>query len=132
VERLKERLVIAKRALDSFKEILETPYSVMARDAAIQRFEYTFEAVWKAAQIYLREMEAIESFSPKGVIRFSWKIQILSQEDSRVAMEMANQRNLTVHTYNESLAESIYARLPDYLQVMRNWISNIEKQMKEV
>ncbi|MCL5055388.1 MAG: nucleotidyltransferase substrate binding protein [Firmicutes bacterium] len=132
MERLKERLVIAKRALDSFKEILETPYSVMARDAAIQRFEYTFEAVWKAAQIYLREMEAIESFSPKGVIRFSWKIQILSQEDSRVAMEMANQRNLTVHTYNESLAESIYARLPDYLQVMRNWISNIEKQMKEV
>jgi len=32
----------------------------MNRDASIQRFEYTYEAVWKAAQLYLRNRENLE------------------------------------------------------------------------
>jgi hypothetical protein len=49
MERLKERLDVARRALASLKELaaLEQP-SRIERDAAIQRFEYTCEALWKA------------------------------------------------------------------------------------
>lgn len=46
MERLKERLSTAQRALSSLQELssLAQP-SQIERDAAIQRFEYTFEAV---------------------------------------------------------------------------------------
>jgi len=43
--------------------------SDIVRDAAIQRFEYTFEAVWQAMQLFLREEEGFEIGSPKGAIR---------------------------------------------------------------
>ena len=46
MERLKERLALARRALSTLQELvrLEQP-SQVERDAAIQRFEYTCEAV---------------------------------------------------------------------------------------
>lgn len=55
MERLNERFAMAKRALETLQELLalERP-SRVERDAAIQRFEYTCEAVWKAAQRYLQ------------------------------------------------------------------------------
>lgn len=54
MERLKERLAIAQRALTTLEELLALPHmSPVERDAAIQRFEYTFEACWRAAQRYL-------------------------------------------------------------------------------
>lgn len=62
MERLKERLLLAQRALVSFQELVVIPQpSKIERDAAIQRFEYTCEAVWKAAQRYLLVIGAIEA-----------------------------------------------------------------------
>jgi hypothetical protein len=50
VERLNERLADADRALVSLQELVSSPTrGVIERDAAIMRFAYTFEAVWKAA-----------------------------------------------------------------------------------
>ena len=53
MERLRQRLDIARQALASLKALLPLDVTPVVRDAAIQRFEYTFEAVWKAAQRYL-------------------------------------------------------------------------------
>ena len=39
------------------KEILKEPYSIIIRDATIQRFEYTFEAFWKFIKEYLKQEE---------------------------------------------------------------------------
>ena len=36
---------------------------------SVQRFEFTFEAVWKAALIYIKEIEGLDVGSPKGVLR---------------------------------------------------------------
>ncbi len=62
-ERTKERLEVARRALASLQALplggSDEPAEEgcgknieadIVRDAAIQRFEYTFEATWKAAQ----------------------------------------------------------------------------------
>lgn len=58
--RVLERIQVAEKALATLKELafLEDP-SPVERDAAIQRFEYTFEAFWKALQAYLREKEGL-------------------------------------------------------------------------
>ena len=60
MERVRERLKIARKALRTLRELTDKPkLSIVERDAAIQRFEYTFEAVWKAAQNFLSENESI-------------------------------------------------------------------------
>ena len=43
-----------ERALQRFREVLAEPETTVVRDAAIKRFEFTFELGWKAAQRFLR------------------------------------------------------------------------------
>ena len=129
MERLRERLAIARRALKTLEELsLEKTVSDVVRDAAIQRFEYTFEAIWKAAQLYLREVEGMQLGSPKSVIRTSLQTGLLSEDQARLALSMADDRNLTGHTYNETLAKGIFSRLSRYVQLIDNWLAGMEQK----
>lgn len=119
MERLKQRLSVAQRALSTLHEVVgHDDVSPLVRDAAIQRFEYSFEAMWKAMQRYLDVQEGIQVGSPKSVIRAALQVGLMDESESRLALRMADDRNLTVHTYNETLAGQIYARLSDYWQLM--------------
>jgi hypothetical protein len=42
MERLTLKYTDSVKALQTLREILKEPFSVIVRDAAIQRFEYTF------------------------------------------------------------------------------------------
>ena len=131
MERLRERLAIARRALKTLEELsLEETVSDVVRDAAIQRFEYTFEAIWKAAQLYLREVEGMQLGSPKSVIRTSMQTGLLSEDQARLALSMADDRNLTAHTYNETLAKDIFSRLSRYVQLIDNWLAGMEQKRR--
>ena len=123
--------MVARRALGTLQEILalEAPTRV-ERDAAIQRFEYTCEAVWKTAQRYLQEVEGISVGSPKGSIRASRDVGLVTDEQTTVGLEMIDDRNLTVHTYNESLAEEISRQLPSYADFLAVWLAAMEERMK--
>jgi nucleotidyltransferase substrate binding protein (TIGR01987 family) len=123
MDRLKERLEIAGKALASFREALRETATPMNRDASIQRFEYTYEAVWKAAQLYLRNRENLELASPSSVTRACFQSAVLNEEQGRMALDMARDRNLTVHTYNEDLANQIYSRLAAYAGLMEHWLA---------
>ena len=41
---------------------------------------------------------------------------LLDEAAARLGLEMVRDRNLTVHTYNERLADEIHARLQAYLE----------------
>ena len=131
MERVKELLTQAFQALSTFEKIagLSKP-SDIERDAAIQRFEYTFETAWKAAQVYLADHEFLESASPKGVIRASFKAGLFDERTAGQFMKIANDRNLTVHTYNEELARQLYARLADHAALLRAWLAEIQKRLE--
>jgi len=130
MERLKERVDQASTALATLEELLldECPTTVV-RDASIQRFEYSFEAVWKAAQRYLRVMEGRMEASPKPVVRASVAAGLLEATDGRIALNMVDDRNLTSHTYNEELAQRIFSVLPEYAHIMRTWLSGMHEGM---
>ena len=131
MERLKERLVVARRALGTLQELLDIQYpSRVEQDAALQRFEYTCEAGWKAAQRYLQEVEGISIGSPKGSIRASRDVGLMPDEQTTLGLEMIDDRNLTVHTYNESLAEEIYRQLPSYADFLAIWLTAMEERMQ--
>lgn len=53
------------------------------RDASIQRFEYTFEATWKAAQAVLLDRFGVELALPKPVVRASLENGLLTEEEAR-------------------------------------------------
>lgn len=129
MERVAERLAVASRALRTLKELVGLGESISAveRDAAIQRFEYTFEAVWKAAQLYLREREGLDVGSPKGAIRAFLEVGLLAENQVQLGLEMTDDRNLTVHTYNEALSKTIYRRLADYARLMGEWLAGMEE-----
>lgn len=128
MEELTRRLSLARRALVTLREVLAEPKTPITRDAAIQRFEYSFETSWKAAQRHLRETEGLDPGSPAGVIRSAHAVGLVDEASARLGLEMVRDRNLTVHTYNEPLADEIYGRLQAYLGLMEAWLSAIERR----
>lgn len=131
MERLRKRIETAGRALEAFEEVMKinNPSSI-ERDAAIQRFEFTFEAMWKAAKQMLYDIEGIDIGSPKGVIRACREIGIFNDEQCTSALRMVDDRNLTVHTYNEALAAEIYERLTHHLGQLRFWFAGIKAKVE--
>lgn len=129
MERLQERINTAEKAMQRFEEAMaiENPSS-LERDAGIQRFEFTFEALWKAARSFLYELEGFDVGSPKGVVRACREVGVLDEEQTVCALQMADDRNLTVHTYNEALAVEIHSRLSHYVPLMRYWLEEMRKK----
>ena len=132
MERLRQRLEAAGKALAAFEKLatLKNPNDV-ERDAAIQRFEFSFEASWKAAKQYLYDLEGVDAGSPKGVIRSCREVHLLKDEEAVLALEMVNDSNLTVHTYNEELAIKIHKNLPRYNNLLHQWVERMNGKVME-
>ena len=121
--RLTERLDVALRALGTLDELArKSSLTAVERDALLQRFEYSLEAVWKAAQRFLSEVEGIDVGSPNAAIRASLRVDLLDEQQARDALVMVQDRNLTVHTYDERLANDIAGRIPGHANVLRTWV----------
>ncbi len=130
MEKYQQRLKTADSALKTLFEVTGLRQaSVIQRDAAIQRFEYSFEAVWKAAKAYLLEVEGIDVASPKKVMRVSGEIGLLSEEQVSLGLQMVDDRNLTSHTYHEGLAQRIYERLQSYADLMHAWLTRMKSSI---
>lgn len=125
MDRLMHRLQVADRALATLEELADVPASALVRDASIQRFEYTFEAVWKAAQALLARAFGLELASPKPVVRACFENGLLTEAQARLALAMVDHRNLTSHTYDEAVAQQIFAALPGYRELLRPWLQQL-------
>jgi hypothetical protein len=66
--------------------------------------------------------------SPKGVIRSCREVSILTEEQTVTALEMVDDRNLTIHTYNEKLAIQIYGRLRKYQTIFTYWLAGLDAE----
>ena len=128
MERLTERLAVASRALERLRRITELPQiGEIERDAVIQRFEFTFEAVWKAAQFHLLKVEGLDVASPKAAIRACREVGLLDEQEAMQALQMADDRNLTVHTCTEQLAAQILERIMGYQVLLDRWLTAMKK-----
>ena len=79
--------------------------------------------------MYLREEEGLEVGSPKGAIRTALQVGLLNDGQTRLALQMADDRNLTVDTYNEAVAEAIFSHIPGYTQLMEDWLREMRKSI---
>jgi nucleotidyltransferase substrate binding protein (TIGR01987 family) len=100
------------------------------RDASIQRFEYSFESLWKLLKAYLDQQEGIVCNSPKACFREALRVGLLSTSDVETCLVMTDDRNLTSHTYIEAVAEAIYSKLPAYRDVMERLLAGVQAHIE--
>lgn len=108
---LKEKLKQLEEALKTWEDVLNEPYTEIVRDATIQRFKYSFELLWKTVKLYLREKECIECQSPKSCFREGRLPLGLEDEVVEACLKMAEDRNLSVHTYSKEMADKLYEKV---------------------
>lgn len=117
-------------ALNTLKEVLAEPFSIIIRDATIQRFEYTFEAFWKFIKAYLKEKEGIIGNSPKACFREIFSLGFSSEEETVQLQEMTDKRNDISHTYKEQVAQNIYNKIREYALLMDTILNKFEDKIK--
>ena len=110
------RLSSFSKAIHRLEEALkEPPTTALIQDACIQHFEFSFELGWKAIQEQLRQ-QGQNCQSPKSCLREAFKQGWI--EDEKAGIELLEDQKMTSHTYDESLAKAIYARLPKHLRFL--------------
>ncbi len=129
MEDLSFRLESARQALLTLNEILLEPPGVIVRDAGIQRFEYSFEAVWKLAHAYLQEQDGSICNSPKSCFREAMRVGLLDAEETELCLRMTDDRNRTTHTYQVATAEAVFGRAAGYLAVMQRLADRIAQRL---
>lgn len=110
-------------ALGRLESALNQPHNEYLRDSCIQRFEFSFELLWKSLKTYCDDA-GVPTFSPKDSLRNAFQLGILA--DDAAWFRMLEDRNLTSHTYKEATAEAIYSRLPQYLPMMREALRQLK------
>jgi hypothetical protein len=127
--RLEERLNDATAALATLNELAgRHDLSTAERDGAILRLVYTFEALWKAAALLLEQSEGISVGSPKAAIRASRRAHLLDDEDTQDALQIADDRNLAVHMYKQTLGEAVAERLATHAAVLQRWLDALKQR----
>jgi len=86
---------------------LEMP-GELERAGVIQFFEMAFELAWKVMKDYL-EAQGFQVKSPKETIKQAFQSELL--KDGQAWIDALEDRNLTVHTYDESTAIEIAQRI---------------------
>ena len=110
------RLGLFERALGRFEEALARPADGIVRDAAIQRFEFTFEMAWKTVRAYASS-EGLDCVSPRDCFRIAFRLGLVDKDAAWMAM--VEDRNRTTHTYDEAIAQRIFDALPGHARLLR-------------
>lgn len=118
-ERFAERQAEVRNAAARLLEAAAQPESAILRDAVIQRFEFSFELVWKALKLYL-ERQGHECGGPRPTLKKAFAEGLISTADEGdVWLQMLEDRNLTSHAYDEALAIRIYQHIvKDYAPLL--------------
>ena len=128
MEKLQLKKQSFAKALQTLNEIINEPFSLIVRDATIQRFEYSFDLCWKTLSLYLKEIHGIVCRSPKGCFREGLTVGLYDPEKAERLLLMVDDRNSTTHLYNEKLADEVYQRIKnEYYSLMCDVLENMER-----
>ncbi len=126
-ERFIERQTDVRESSARLLEAVAQPPSDLIRDAIIQRFEFTFEVVWKTLKLYL-ERQGHECGGPRPTFKKAFAEALIpTAEESDLWLQMLEDRNLTSHAYDEALARRIHAHIVrDYAPLLASMARKIQ------
>ena len=118
------------RLIEAFDKTKENSLDFkIYRDACIQRFQFTTELFWKVLKKFLN-YEKINAKTPREVLQESYMIKIIQEEN--IWLEMMTDRNLTSHTYKESLAQDIFSRFQTYLPLLEETYKELSRRFLQM
>lgn len=107
--RWQQRFVNYKKAWSQLAEALalmdQRELSNLEKQGTIQAFEYSYELAWNVLRDYLMWQGAVAIAGSRDAIREAYRLELIS--DGHAWMAMLQDRNRTVHTYNEATANEI-------------------------
>ncbi len=127
--RLETDLQKLERAIERLNTVMTWPPSHDGRiEAGIQCLEFVVELYWKLLKRMLH-IKGITVFTPRDVFREAFAAGWL--DDENIWIKMIKDRNMSSHTYNESLANEIHGRLSTYLPVALRTFAKLRDLSKD-
>ena len=115
-----------RKSVKQFHDVLKIPKSVFIRDASIKRFELTFELSWKLLKLFLDDQGFVCN-SPKSCLQQAFSFGLI--KDNPLWVDLANDRNSSIHSYSEKFADALYEKLGNYLKLFRELEKGIKKHL---
>ena len=115
-----------KKLIDAHKRLeegIEQARDELDKDGVIQRFEFTFELLWKALKIYL-EHQGIIVKTPRDSFVEAFRINLF--DDEKIFLDMMEDRNSTSHIYDKETSKKIFNR------IKKNYSSEITKLIEQL
>lgn len=115
------------KALNSLDKALALEKDEIVRDAAIQRFEYTYELAWKMIKRHLDWAGNGEAgtLTRRDLFREAARTGLIADAD--LWFEYHQARNETSHTYEETAAEEVYESAKKFALDARALLNELEK-----
>lgn len=114
-------------ALNKLKQGIRQAKDELEKDGVIQRFEFTFELLWKTLKIFL-SYEGIECKTPRGCLKEAFRIGII--EDEEKFLDMLEDRNRTSHIYNKETSEEIFERIKtEYIPCIKEVLDKLSQKI---
>lgn len=108
-ENFEKSFLLLKSGLD-----IDTP-TIVEKVGVIQFFETTFELSWKLMKDYLGYL-GYDIKSPRDSIKTAFQIELI--KDGSSWLEALMDRNLTVHTYDEDIANEVYEKIKENYSIL--------------
>jgi nucleotidyltransferase substrate binding protein (TIGR01987 family) len=106
-------------------------YSDLERAGLVQMFEFSFELAWKTFKDLLF-VEGYDEKTPRSVIRRSFEVEYLTEEDSEAFLDALQKRNLLSHVYEEEIAEAALVLIKQtYFPVLKRAYNTLRDKQKE-
>lgn len=121
-ENFEKVFLLLKEALEA-KPLSE--YSKLEQEGVVQRFEYTFELAWKTLKDRLF-YEGFDEKTPRAVIRRSFAVEYLTEEEAETWLDSLDKRNLLSHTYNEKAAQEALTFIERLFPILSRLYQNMK------
>nr|QNO50419.1 hypothetical protein CKJHOKLD_00041 [Methanosarcinales archaeon ANME-2c ERB4] len=95
-------------------------------DAAIRRFEFTFETAWKSVKLAAKAV-GYDCKSPKGCLKLAYRMGWIKDEERW--LELLEARNLTSHTYDQETAMDVYETVKENFQVFGSLLRALREEI---
>lgn len=136
MEKFRRSLERFEKAYTKFAQIQKDSFFAEALSKEFQieifskRFEYTFEAMWKAVKEFLR-LRGVECYSPRSCFEALFKEGVISEDLQEPLFEMILIRNALVHIYDEETAKEYYEKLKKgrFVKVFKKVLEALKKNV---
>ena len=116
-----------EKALKALEESVVEAESDLEIDGLIQRFEFTFELLWKLLKLYL-EREGITAKTPRDCFKEAFRLGLFLNEEQ--SLKMIEDRNMSVHLYDRLLSLEVYQRIKlHYIKIFREIFTRIDESL---